>query len=54
MDLNKKTLRFKLSKVTFAYMGHILQLEGEGLKAKDEKIRTILDMPRAIGAQVVQ
>ena len=42
LKLNKRELRFKLSKV--AYMGHILG--SEGLQADPEKIQAIQNMPR--------
>ena len=50
LKLNKKKLRFKLSKV--AYMGHILG--SEGLQADPEKIQAIQNMPRPTGIHGVQ
>ena len=50
LKLNKKKLRFKLSKV--AYMGHILG--SEGLQADLEKIQAIQNMPRPTGIHGVQ
>ena len=50
LKLNKKKLRFKLSKV--AYMGHILG--ADGLQADFEKITAIREMPRLLNIQGVQ
>ena len=48
--LNKKKLRFKLSKV--AYMGHILG--ADGLQADPEKIKVVCDVPCPTDVQGVQ
>ena len=50
LKLNKKKLRFKLSKA--AYMGHILGVDG--LQADPEKIKAVCDMPRPTDVQGVQ
>ena len=50
LKLNKKKLRFKLSKE--AYMGHILG--AEGLRADPENIQAIREMPRSTDVQGVQ
>ena len=50
LKLNKKKLRFKLSKV--AYMGHILG--ADCLQADPEKITAIREMPRPTDVQGVQ
>ena len=50
LKLNKKKLRFKLSKV--AYMGHILG--ADGLQADPEKIKAVCDMPCPTDVQGVQ
>ena len=50
LKLNKKQLRFKLSKV--AYMAHIL--ESEGLQADPEKMPAIQNMPRPTDVHGVQ
>ena len=50
LKLNKKKLRFKLSKV--AYMGHILG--ADALQADPEKITGIREMPRPTDVQGVQ
>ena len=50
LKLNKKRLRFKLSKV--AYMGHILG--SEGLQADPENIQAIQNMPRPTDAHGIQ
>ena len=48
--LNKKKLRFKVSKV--GYMGH--KLETDGLQVDPEKIKAVCDIPRATDVQGVQ
>ena len=50
LKLNKKKLRFKLSKV--AYMSHVL--DADGLQADPEKITAICEMPRPTDVQGVQ
>ena len=48
--LNKKKLRFKLSKV--GYMGHIMG--ADGLQPDPEEIKAVCDMPRPTDVQGVQ